>query len=366
MKVIKFSFSMFLFTVIMVLMVGCNKQATTTNNPVSIGIQNKEQLFSIFDKYQNITNNYNLPETALGAQTDQSLDNSAPSADYSKTNTQVSGVDESDIVKTDGQSIFLPVENKVIIAKAYPVTDMNITKTITYDDGFYPNSLYVDDQYLVVIGTSYQMNKTNTSPYNYYYANSQSRIIIYDKSNYNTPKDVIDIDGYINTTRKVNNQLLIISNQYIYYNPQAKASFKLPTVDVNSTVHSLSYTDIHYNEGVYPGEFVSLFKFDLNNLDNFHQYTYLGSSSNVYVSLNNVYIAQNVYPNYPILYAVPGNVEVGSSQGSSGSADSNPPTTGDNNTSSSTTTTDVTTILKQILMVAHQQLIILQLHKQIL
>src|SRR5512137_1194559 len=40
--------------------------------------------------------------------------------DYSKTNIQVEGVDEADIVKSDGEYIYLATDNRLIIARAYP------------------------------------------------------------------------------------------------------------------------------------------------------------------------------------------------------------------------------------------------------
>ncbi len=42
------------------------------------------------------------------------------SSDYSRTNIQVEGVDEADIVKSDGGYIYLAVDNRLVIARAYP------------------------------------------------------------------------------------------------------------------------------------------------------------------------------------------------------------------------------------------------------
>ncbi|MGC9345984.1 MAG: beta-propeller domain-containing protein, partial [Candidatus Bathyarchaeales archaeon] len=43
--------------------------------------------------------------------------------DYSKTNIQVEGVDEADIVKTDGEYIYVISGQKVVIVKAYPAEE---------------------------------------------------------------------------------------------------------------------------------------------------------------------------------------------------------------------------------------------------
>jgi uncharacterized secreted protein with C-terminal beta-propeller domain len=55
----------------------------------------------------------------------------APAAsDYSTTNIQVAGVDEADIVKTDGQYIYLVSGQKVIIVKAYPPEQAQVLSEI--------------------------------------------------------------------------------------------------------------------------------------------------------------------------------------------------------------------------------------------
>ena len=49
---------------------------------------------------------------------------------YSKTNVQVSGVDEADIIKTDGEYIYVARGNQVYVIKAYPPDQLKITSII--------------------------------------------------------------------------------------------------------------------------------------------------------------------------------------------------------------------------------------------
>ncbi|MFW6118296.1 MAG: beta-propeller domain-containing protein [Chloroflexota bacterium] len=51
-------------------------------------------------------------------------------SDYSTTNIQVAGVDEADIVKTDGEYIYFVSGNKTIIVKAYPPKQAQIVSQI--------------------------------------------------------------------------------------------------------------------------------------------------------------------------------------------------------------------------------------------
>jgi len=82
---------------------------------------------------------------------------SAPSAtpsqaatDYSRTNIQVEGVDEGDIVKTDGEYIYTISENSVVIMKAYPADSAEVSSRITFDSP--PQGFYITGDRLIVYG----------------------------------------------------------------------------------------------------------------------------------------------------------------------------------------------------------------------
>ena len=55
---------------------------------------------------------------------------SAPSA-YTKTNTQVAGVDEADFVKNDGTRIFMISGQKLFAVKSWPADKMAIAGSLT-------------------------------------------------------------------------------------------------------------------------------------------------------------------------------------------------------------------------------------------
>ncbi|PKL57499.1 MAG: hypothetical protein CVV34_07165, partial [Methanomicrobiales archaeon HGW-Methanomicrobiales-5] len=53
--------------------------------------------------------------------------------DYSRTNTQVSGVNEADIIKTDGEYIFALVYNDIYIVKAQPVEQARAVAKLSFN-----------------------------------------------------------------------------------------------------------------------------------------------------------------------------------------------------------------------------------------
>ena len=75
------------------------------------------------------------------------------SKEYSGTNVQVEGVDEGDIVKTDGEYIYQVCSNRLVISRAYPAREMKVHKVISFSENCTPSELYVDDAFLVVIAS---------------------------------------------------------------------------------------------------------------------------------------------------------------------------------------------------------------------
>ncbi|WP_040742568.1 beta-propeller domain-containing protein [Paenibacillus ginsengihumi] len=82
-------------------------------------------------------------------------------ADYSGTNVQVEGVDEADVIKTDGKYIYQVSRStrQIVVAEAVPAESMKVVSTVYFDDRqFNPQEMYVDDTHLIVIGQSHYMD----------------------------------------------------------------------------------------------------------------------------------------------------------------------------------------------------------------
>lgn len=77
-------------------------------------------------------------------------------SDYSGTNVQVQGVDEADVVKTDGEYIYQVNQQRIVIVKAYPSEKMKVESIIDLNEtNFNPVEMYIHGNKLVVIGNSY-------------------------------------------------------------------------------------------------------------------------------------------------------------------------------------------------------------------
>ena len=78
----------------------------------------------------------------------------AMSGDFSSTNVQVEGVDEADLIKTDGTFIYQINNGTLTITRAIPADKMKLMSSIKFtNDNFTPVDFYVTENKLVLIGS---------------------------------------------------------------------------------------------------------------------------------------------------------------------------------------------------------------------
>jgi inhibitor of cysteine peptidase len=90
------------------------------------------------------------PEPAPAAPTEPS---EAADSDYSKTNIQVEGVDEADIVKTDGEYLYIVSGRNITIVKAYPPEEAAVLSKIIVEGSV--AGIFINGDKLAVFETEY-------------------------------------------------------------------------------------------------------------------------------------------------------------------------------------------------------------------
>lgn len=99
-------------------------------NPTEVNSEGLKTFNSIFELESFIETGINNPKSGPVFMESDARDNAAAPAalagDFSQTNVQVVGVDEADIVKTDGQYIYLVTQNRFLIIDAVPADNMRI------------------------------------------------------------------------------------------------------------------------------------------------------------------------------------------------------------------------------------------------
>lgn len=163
-----------------------------------------------------------IVEDATAESTDGTNGTMSGSNDFSTTNLQQQGVDESDVVKTDGKYIYVVDDNSVVIVDVTDAEmekvgaifpDMNASDTV--------EEIYVDGSYLYLIAetvdTSLRSGSDDLDPY-YYDTNYVTKLFTYDISDRENPREmgVVSVEGYYYTSRKVENYVYLFTKRGVY------------------------------------------------------------------------------------------------------------------------------------------------------
>ncbi len=138
---------------------------------------------------------------------------------YSQTNTQVGGVDESDIIKTDGEYIYYFNEDKKSVFIVKTVGDTTeVVKKIHLPKTFYNPQLYVTKNRLVIIAGGY--SNTDYSKRGYYInRNSKTYTIVFDTTDHSKPEliKLYSSDGDYSKSRRIGDYVYVLSRNYLSY-----------------------------------------------------------------------------------------------------------------------------------------------------
>ncbi len=196
--------------------------------------------------------------------------------DYSRTNIQVDGVDEADIVKNEGEFIYLVSRTKLLIIRAHPAQSAKVLSKIEL--GGPPYEMLKNGDRLVVFGTISQTNQTFVKIYD-----------VYDKENPVELKE-IKIDGGYYDSRMVGNQIYLIVNSPLKY---LNGEIELPTITNDNEVRKINASEIQYFDTFETSYwFTIILSLDLSdkNMEYSSKVLLMGSTQNMFVSSNNIYI----------------------------------------------------------------------------
>ena len=239
--------------------------------------------------------------------------------EFSTTNIQVAGVDEADIVKNDGEYIYMIKDSTVRIIKAYPPEDMEEVAEVNFgshtEEDFWPTSMFVDGDTLVVIGQAYKHEWNHYRSYS-----TLSTVFIYDISDHSNPEFVrmVDIEGFYDTSRKVGDTLYMVLDRYVNTWDWDKVDevgedVLVPLLEDSATGEAGAITgcsDIMYVPGV-DGTTAQtvVVAIPLDDSDGeIGAEVIMGASGDIYASRDNLYIAEPRYDDF-YWYEDSGNTE---------------------------------------------------------
>jgi uncharacterized secreted protein with C-terminal beta-propeller domain len=148
------------------------------------------------------------------------VDSAVARTDHSETNTQEQGVDEADLVKTDGEYLYLISNGKVLILDAQPAEQTKVISAIDIGNG-YASGLYLNGDRLTVINQTWeskpvqQTDDAQEAAWLGFTYRSYVKVTVYDVSDHKNPTvaEETEINGYLTSSREVDGRLyLVVSN----------------------------------------------------------------------------------------------------------------------------------------------------------
>jgi len=241
-------------------------------------------------------------------------------SDYSKTNIQVEGVDEADIVKTDGEYIYIVSGGTITIVKAYPPEEAKVLSKISLNGGIM--GIFINGDRLAVFETEYGVYPIYESAVVYDSSSSSeaingsttpeeparlpapiiwepptTSIKVYDISNKENPVLTrnFSVDGNYFSARMIGDYVYVVATQYTFF---IDTDVFLPRVHSNNQTEVIPANDIYYyNFSDTSYSFTTIVTLNIQNdaQEPTHETILLGGTSAIYVSQNNIYLT---FPDY--------------------------------------------------------------------
>lgn len=283
-----------------------------------------EDIYSLVDEQKNKRDSQMIPKSmgylvedtevgevissdAVNTSKVEGLGASTSDANHSNTNVQVEGVDEEDIIKTDGEYIYLVKENdygskQIVISKTKgkKVEIVNTIKVAENKSSSYVNGLYIYENYLVAIVREYHYD-FGTIKYSEDFVDSEkistnnkdcTHIYVYDITNKSKEKLVSHNtqDGYVVSTRLIGKNLYTVSTKTIDYFTKDHGGI-IPCVNDKALECDCIYVPEKSDN---LEQFVIATSIDITDSKKIKSsISLMGSASNIFVSNNHMYILEN-------------------------------------------------------------------------
>lgn len=207
-------------------------------------------------------------------------------AEYSQTNNQVAGVDEADIIKTDGEYIYTVTGTTIFIVKAYPGEDADVVSTITLTSA--PQGLFLDGDRLAVLGNFYDQEYFKNL--DFIPRQGMTFLTIYDVSDKEDPEVIKEYkyEGSYQQARMADGEIYIIVQSQPVYRDHPTPLYIDGTVVKNVPLDSVRYFPIPYDTT----QFTTVHRVAIDHPDETDSVTLTTTWTNtIYMSDKNIYLA---------------------------------------------------------------------------
>lgn len=231
------------------------------------------------------------PSASMGAAT-------SPAPEHSGTNNQVAGVDEADMVKTDGYYIYAVTGGRVSIVKAFPADEMEVVSTI--DLGGYADGIFVlGDRLVVILQPAYAYPASDAgmgaSMMPFYY-NPNIELQVYDIKDRAAPQILFNysVEGSFTGARMIGDFVYLVSGYYI---SEGEGKLRMPSISNNGVLLQIPPSAVGVPQGAHNATYLTtILSLNVSAADSIKVASFLAEGAGqVYVSAHNLYILGSAY-----------------------------------------------------------------------
>ena len=210
--------------------------------------------------------------------------------DYSRTNIQVEGVDEADILKSDGEYIYLATDNRLVIARAYPPEKARILYKTEFEGNI--EGLFINGDRLVVLenpSLAYAYGAERSLSYGY---TPKTSVRVFDVTDRESPvlQRELSLDGYYISSRMIGDYVYLVASGSAW---AGEENIALPRISGDHGAVEIQPADIWHSTTADNGYgFTTIMSVNVVDDDEepVHETLLLGSASTIYVSPSNIYV----------------------------------------------------------------------------
>jgi len=221
---------------------------------------------------------------------------------HSETNVQVAGVDEADILKTDGKYIYYLVQNTLYIAFADGINTRVLSSTLldSREDGYWHSSMemYLLGDRLMIISQGWSVMWIARGLNSYESGYNNTRITIYDVSNRSRPVEELSLgqSGSYVSSRMIGDMVYLITSHYIYDALKDQPKTFVPLISAGNTETLLPASDVLVYGTPAESAYTVIGAINLKS-GTAHESAkaVFGSTGNIYCSGEHLLVAQSEY-----------------------------------------------------------------------
>ena len=274
----------------------------------------KDNIFNLFGATEEVYNtSADMMTGAAGsADADTALpessmeDNTSTKVEHGTTNNQEAGVEEGDIIKTDGKFLYVANQgDKRVSIVDVMSSELTILSQIEIDDNHSLTEIYLAGDKLVITGGYYESENEQ------YYASdtaitygcyamrySDTFVKVYDISDRNNPTLATEYSqqgGYDNS-RMIGDKLYCISTYYVNLYNKNYRDYCIPETTINGVCDKISADCISVIEESNSSSYAVITTLDINEKEPESE-AVLGNCEELYASAKGMFLSETVYEN---------------------------------------------------------------------